>query len=226
MTNKSVLWKDGGEAHDIHTISALLRHSMVGDDEHFEKCIQDALATIRTEEWQNTFTNVTFVHTIKEARTKGLHIETKTTLYAQALELIYYCLSDKLDAYSPELSFDRKLRFVFKSIYGWKMPEETAHAIRVVRNSVMHTGSINGIDDNKLFDEYIRKMGRLVPTFKNQALKSQRFLVITHFWYIMDDIVARILGMKQEEHMSRNGSPPWNSELFGYKHGETDLSQI
>ena len=225
-TNKSILWSAGGEAHDRYLLSKLFEEIVAGNDEHRKMCTESALRTIRGATWQSAFTNVTFVHSIFESHTRGLHTETRFTLCAQALELIYYCIAESLDAFDPRASYDRKLRVVFKAVYGWKIPEETANAIRILRNDIMHTGSITGLDSSKKFSDYVRVIEKRIPELKDQSAEQKRFYVIAGFWHLADDMLARILGLNLDEHLSKSGVQPWANPLFGYEHGKTDITKL
>jgi hypothetical protein len=223
---KSVLWKDASIDRDEVVVRGLVSKIVIGSERH-EQCIKDALSTIHTNEWQKKFPNTTFVHSIQFSHINhSLALEVSFTLKAQALELIYYCISDYIDAYDRNASFDKRLKLVFFHIYGWKMPDSTAHAIRILRNNVMHTGSLGGIYEDKELERHF-KSKYLKPDDGQKPKRVTQYGGLTRsFEYLMDDMLMRIFGLRQEEHLSRNGMPAWRYRCFGYTHGETNTSKL
>lgn len=71
------------------------------------------------------------------------------------------------------------------------------------------------------------------PILRNMLLspaKGQKYKIalvfIVSFDYLMNDILMRVLGLKQENHLNRNGSPAWISPYFGYIHGVTSVNKL
>lgn len=225
---KSVLFNDGSAKSDEKLVRDIIERFVVGDETKINECVTKVLSTIRSKQWKLNYPNIAFVHSINNADRLKQQVEMGFSLYSQALELIYLCISDSTDSYNERLRFDRKFRVVFMYIYGRKMPPETADVIRIMRNKVMHTGSIMDIsttkqDEKAKIEKFFAKYHTKSST-KLTDIQSRTHLVAS-FDYLMNDILMRIWGLDQDD-LSGNGIPAWMDPYFGYIHSQTDRSKL
>jgi hypothetical protein len=224
----SILFNDGNSISDEKLVHDIIGRFVVGDEVKLNECVIKALSTIRSKKWKLNYPNIAFVHSINNADRQKQQVEIGFSLYAQALELIYLCISDSTDSYNDRLRFDHKLRVVFMYVYGWKMPSETADIVRIIRNKVMHTGSIMDISTTKQ-DEKAKIKKFFTKYHASSSVRmtdiQSRTHLIASFDYLMNDILLRIWGLRQDN-LSSNGKPAWMNSYFGYIHGRTDNSKL
>lgn len=224
----SVLFNDGSSTSDEKLVRDIIERFVVGNEVKLNECVIKVLSTIRSKQWRLNYPNIAFVHSINNADKLKSQVEIGFSLYAQALELIYLCISDSTDSYNDRLSFDRKLRVVFMYVYGWKMPSETADIVRIIRNKVMHTGSIMDISTTKQ-DEKAKIKKFFAKYHASSSVKmtevQSRTHLVARFDFLMNDILLRIWGLHQDD-LSSNGMPAWMNTYFGYVHGRTDNSKL
>lgn len=191
---------------------------------HHQKCVKKILKNIRKKEWQQRYPNRIFVFSVFYALEIRCVIEIKFSLYTQALELLYFHLSNSNPSYqyNANESFGNKFSYVFEEIYKWNVPEQTANVIRILRNDVTHTGTIAGVTGancnpknsttlKNYFQNFGSDEGQLHTDVQNRIHLAHSFM------YLMDDILIRVLGLTQDD-LSFNGNPPWHNPLFGYDH--------
>jgi hypothetical protein len=226
QSNHSILWNDSTLEKDKALVRYLVENIVVGKRVagHYDKCIEKIMSKIQTKEWQVVFPQRTHVFSVYYGVSiKGV-IEIKLSLYAQALELLYFNIAStsknlKLDTGA---SFSKKLSVVFREVYKWNMPQDTANAIRILRNDVMHTGTIAGVlgayrnqrDPAKLtkfFEKYDFDQNQLHTDVQN------RMHIAHMFNLLVEDMLIRTLGLDQND-LNFNGAPIWNSDIFGYDH--------
>jgi hypothetical protein len=220
---ESILWNMGTAKKDEALLNYLVKKMVVGDEAHYSMCVHTILQKVRTKTWQSIYVNKAFIHSIKFADELKSQVEIGFSLYVQALELLYYCIAESQDGYNSRAPFDIKFRVVFHHIYGWKLPPDTANMVRILRNNVMHTGTISGIDINDSITAYFKKYA---PQPNQRTEVQDCISLIAAFDYIMNDILMRVLGLKQENHLNRNGAPAWMSPYFGYIHGVTSIRKL
>lgn len=224
--NNSILWNDSTLDNDRALVAYLVENIVAGKSVkgHYDKCIEKIMRTIQTEEWQASFPQRTHIFSIYYGISIKSVAEIKLSLHAQALELLYFNFAStsknlKLNVAAP---FDQKLRVVFQEVYKWSMPQDTASAIRILRNDVMHTGTIAGVsgayrnqDDPAKLAQFFEKYG-----FNKNQLHTdvQSKMHLGHaFSYLMEDALIRTLGLNQND-LAFNGNPAWHAEMFGYDH--------
>lgn len=208
---KSILWEGSTTRGDFDLLHAIAKKIVVGDDAHRDKCVNKMLDHISESAWQEKYTHRNFVFSIYYAQGINL-IEISSGLSAQAVDALYFLMTR--DVITSSLA--DKLRYVFKEVYGHKMPYQTAQAIRVLRNNIMHTGAIFGIEDaskaedKQILDEFCDANR---PT--NQIMSNQQILIglAGGFSYLMQDLVVRVLGLEWED-LSFNLAPPSRRSYF------------
>lgn len=224
--NHSILWNDTTLEQDEALVRYLVENIVAGKNVtgHYDKCVEKIMRKIQTEEWQASFPQRTHIFSIYYGISiKGV-AEIKLSLHAQALELLYFnfASTSKNLTLNTAAGFDNKLRVVFREVYKWDMPHDTANAIRILRNDVMHTGTIAGVsgayrnqDDPTKLTQFFEKHG----FNKNQLHDDvQNRIHLGHaFSYLMEDALIRTLGLDQED-LAFNGNPAWLAEMFGYDH--------
>jgi len=225
-SNHSILWSDATLNQDKALVESLVESIVSGKKVagHHDSCVEKIMSTIQTVKWQAAFPRRTHVFSIHYAMSIKSVVEIKFSLHAQALELLYFNIastSSNLNL-NTGLGFDQKLRTVFKEIYEWKMPQDTANAIRVLRNDVMHTGTIAGVVGayrnqgdpiklNQVFEDYGFNKNQQNTNIQNRMHLAHLFNML------MQDILVRTLGLNQND-LNFNLSPIWRAELFGYDH--------
>ena len=224
--NHSILWNDATLERDKSLVQYLVENIVAGEkvEGHYDKCVSKITETIQTEEWQRAFPQRTYIFSVHYGISIKSIVEIKFSLHAQALELLYLNIASTSDdlTCNTGLSFDQKLRIVFREIYKWNMPQPTADAIRILRNDVMHTGTIAGVagayrnsnDPTKLdifFEDYEFNENQQNTNMQN------RMHLANGFGHLMQDMLIRTLGLDQND-LAFNGSPPWRWEIFGYDH--------
>lgn len=225
-SNSSVLWNDSTLAQDEALVRVLVENIVAGKNVkgHYDDCTKKIMNKIQTAKWQAAFPHRTHIFSVFYGITIKSVVEIKLSLHAQALELLYFNIAStshaiKLD---PEAGFHIKLQVVFEETYKWKMPLDTAHAIRILRNDVMHTGTIAGVtgayrnkDDPKRLERFFNFFD-----FNKNQLKTdvQNRIQLAHiFDMLVQDMLIRTLGLDQSD-LNFNGLQVWNSNVFGYDH--------
>lgn len=225
-SNPSILWNDATLQQDEALVRSLVENIVAGENVagHYDTCVEKIMRTIQTMEWQRGFPHRTHVFSIYYAISLKTIVEITLSLYAESLELLYFNIASthshlKLDT---KAGFSQKLRVVFRHIYQWDMPQDTANAIRILRNDVMHTGTIAGVlgayrnqnDPSKLtrfFERYGFNQNQLQTNVQNRMHLGHTFSLL------MQDMLIRTLGLDQSD-LNFNLSPIWNSPVFGYNH--------
>jgi hypothetical protein len=201
---KSILWDDATIEHDRALVEKITRKIVPGPKGHREKCIDKIISTISTSDWQNKFTSRHFVFCMFYAQDINL-IELEYALYSQALDALYYLITRK-----KKDNLADKFMYLFKEVYGWKPPYISAEVIRILRNNIMHTGAIFGIEavtkeaDKKALEDFCIKFA------PDNVIVTEAQQLVTFagtFCYLMEDIILRILGLNQED-LSFNLRPP------------------
>lgn len=224
--NHSILWSDTTLAQD----EALVRHlveNIVGGkkvDGHYDSCVEKIMNKIKTAEWQAAFPRRTHIFSVFYGISIKSVVEIKFSLHAQALELLYFNIASTNDnlILNTGAGFDQKLRVVFREVYKWSMPQDTADAIRILRNDVMHTGTIAGVpgayrnqDDpirlERYFEDYEFNKNQQKTNVQNRMHLAHVFVLL------IQDVLIRTLGLDQND-LSFNLSPVWLSNIFGYDH--------
>lgn len=225
-SNRSILWSDATLNHDRSLVKYLVENIVAGKDfaGHYEKCIEKIMAEIQTARWQTAFPQRTYIFSVYYGLSVGSVFEVTFSLHAQALELLYFNIASTSESLTLNTgaSFSQKLRDVFKEVYKWSMPQPTADAIRILRNDVMHTGTIAGVteayrnpDDPAQLERFFADNG-----FDNNQLHTnvQNRMHLAHsFNYLMQDMMIRSLGLEQDD-LAFNGTPAWRPGFFGYDH--------
>jgi hypothetical protein len=207
----SIIWEGGTTFHDKSTIRSLVQEIVVDGFGRRDECVEKIMEKIKSPDWQNTYTHRTFVFSALYISRVEL-VELKLSLATQAIDALYFLLSRDRDTHN----LAKKIRFVFEYVYGYPMPYATSNAIRILRNNVMHTGAIFGIndamdeDEKKVLATYCKK-----NQSKSQIMTDKQILVnlTGSFDYLMQDIVVRILGLNWED-LSFNGRPPSKLSIF------------
>lgn len=222
----SILWEDSTSAQDEALVRYLVENIVAGSkvDGHYDYCVTKILDRILTKEWQATYPHRTHVFSVFYGISIKSVVEIKLSLHAQALELFYFNIastSDKIK-FDPEAGFHIKLTTVFEEVYGWKMPIDTAHAIRILRNDVMHTGTIAGVAGAYRNPEDPTKLEQFFGKYefnKNQQRTDiQNRISLAHaFELLVQDALIRTLGLEQDD-LAFNLTPAWQNPIFGYDH--------
>lgn len=230
-SNHSILWSDTTLDKDRALVSYLVENIVAGKSVtgHYDRCVEKIMNKIQTEEWQVTFPQRTHIFLVYYGISIKSVAEIQLSLHAQALELLYFNIASTNDNLNLNtgLGFDQKLRVVFREIYKWDMPQNTADAIRILRNDVMHTGTIAGVsgayrneNDPEKLTQFFEGSG-----FNSNQLHTdiQNRMHLAHaFNYLMQDALIRTLGLNQDD-LAFNGNPAWHSDIFGYN---PDAGQI
>lgn len=135
MVDKSILWEDSTQRADRELLLAITKKIVSGGEKHQAKCVDKIMATIQTDAWQKQYTHRNFVFCVYYAQNVNL-IEISYGLYTQAIDALYFLMSKN----TKDTSLADKFRYVFKKVYGHKVLYDTAEAVRVLRNNIMHTG--------------------------------------------------------------------------------------
>jgi hypothetical protein len=224
--NHSILWSDSTLDRDRILVKYFVENIVVGKSrpDHYDLCIEKIMRKIQTDEWQATYPYRTHIFSIYYGISIKSVVEVKFALNAQALELFYFNITNTSDRmrFDPEAGFHQKLKVVFHEIYKWNMPLDTAHAIRILRNDVMHTGTIAGVVGAYRNSADPAKLDRLFEKYefnKNQQnTNMQNRMHLAHmFNLLLEDMLIRSLGLDQDD-LAMNGTPPWHPDIFGYDH--------
>ncbi len=207
--NKSILWDDSTLQHDEAVVEALVEKIVVGDQTHKKKCVDKIMATIKTKAWQRNYPQRIFVFNILYSLDVHI-IEISFSFHAQVVDALYFTISRDLKARNKR--FDDKFNFVFEHIYGRKPTRTTSDALRILRNNVMHTGSINGIPP-VIKTEDKRRLSYVCRKYKLGKSNRGATALAAEFDYLINDLVIRVLGLEWDD-LSRNGRPPSWSVYF------------
>lgn len=227
-SNHSILWNDSTLEQDKALVRYLVENIVAGKRVagHYDRCVEKIMGKVQTKEWQAAFPQRTHVFSVYYGISIKSVAEIKLSLYAQALELLYFNIAStsknlKLDTVA---SFSKKLSVVFREVYKWNMPQDTANAIRILRNDVMHTGTIAGVfgayrnqNDPAKLTQFFKKYG-----FDQNQLHTdvQNRMHTAHlFSLLVMDMLIRTLGLDQSD-LNHNLAPIWNSSVFGYDHDD------
>lgn len=225
-SNHSILWNDSTLDNDKALVRYLVENIVAGKKVagHYDRCVEKIMRKIQTEEWQTTFPQRTHIFSIYYGISIKSVAEINLSLHAQALELLYFNIASTSKKLKLHITagFDQKLRVVFREVYKWNMPQNTADAIRILRNDVMHTGTIAGVsgayrnqDDPTKLTQFFEKYGF---NRNQQPTDIQNRMHLGHtFSYLMEDALIRTLGLDQGD-LAFNGNPAWHAEMFGYDH--------
>lgn len=207
--NHSILWTDSTIENDRAVVVMLVNKWVFGNDNHKNACVDKIIKTIQDSEWQNRFHHRIFVFTALFAN-DGKVIEVKFSLYCQTIDALYYLYSN--DKLVDSRSFDYKVQYVIEAIYGNRIKPDTANVLRIIRNNVIHTGSIDGIDGRtKQRDEQaITKYRYLYGHTDN---KSATINLATSFSYLAAEMVVRVLGLDWGD-LRFNINPPSRLDIF------------
>lgn len=220
------MWDDTNLAQDKALVKYLVENIVVGKKVpgHYDKCVESIMSKIQTSEWQAAFPQRTHVFSIYYGISIKSVTEIKLSLHAQALELLYFNIAStsKNLKLNTKLGFDQKLRVVFHEIYKWSMPQDTADAIRILRNDVMHTGTIKGVPEAYRNPDDPKKLERFFADYEfnksQQRTDVQNRMHLAHlFDLLLEDMLIRTLGLNQND-LSFNLAPIWLSNIFGYDH--------
>lgn len=227
MSNSnSILWSDSTLAQDKALVRRLVENIVAGKNVagHYDKCVAKIMTKINTAEWQADFPQRTHVFSVFYGISIKSVVEIKFSLHAQALELFYFNITSTNDhlIYDPKAGFHKKLQIVFEHVYKWKLPNDTSHAIRILRNDVMHTGTIAGVEGAYRFKSDPKRIKDVFSKYefdKNQLHSDvQNRIHLSHlFNLLVEDMLIRSLGLNQDD-LTYNGAPIWNSTIFGYDH--------
>ncbi len=225
-SNHSVLWNDTTLGQDKALVRYLVENIVAGKKVtgHYDRCVEKIMNNIQTEEWQVAFPQRTYIFSIYYGISVKSVAEIKFSLHAQALELLYFNITSTKDGtnLNTGAGFDQKLRVVFREIYQWRVPQDTADAIRILRNDVMHTGTIAGVAGAYRNQDDPVKLERFFENHKfdeNQLHTNiQNRMHLAHgFNYLLQDMLIRTLGLNQND-LTFNLNPPWRWGIFGYDH--------
>lgn len=222
----SILWEDSTPSQDEALVKYLIENIVAGtkNGDHFDHCVDKVLQTIRSQQWQATYPQRTHVFSVFYGISIKSVVEIKLSLHAQALELFYFNIASasKHMKFDPEAGFHIKLKAVFQHVYKWKMPLDTAHAIRILRNDVMHTGTIKGVTGAYRNTNDPAKLERFFKKYdynKNQQRTDiQNRIALAHaFEILVQDALIRTMGLEQDD-LAFNLTPAWLNPIFGYNH--------
>lgn len=225
-SNHSILWNDTTLGQDKALVEYLVENIVAGKrvPGHYGKCTEKIMNKVQTEEWQAAFPHRTHIFSIYYGILLKSVAEIKLSLHAQALELLYFNIASTTDNLNLNTGagFDQKLRAVFREVYKWNMPQDTADAIRILRNDVMHTGTITGVLGAYRNQDDPAKLDRFFEDYefnKNQQNTNvhSRMHLAHLFNLLLQDMLVRTLGLDQSD-LSFNILPIWHSNIFGYDH--------
>jgi hypothetical protein len=207
---KSILWEDATELADRQVVTALVEKAVPGSDEHKKRCVDKIIKTIKAEEWQKSYPNRNFVFCVFYKLDINL-IEISFGLSAQVVDALFFMMSGGIGG-----SFGDKAAYIYKKVYGFKMQRESAEALKVLRNNIMHYGAIFGInnaisaDDKKLLKAYCTKFK---PT--TQIMTDNQILInlAGSFDYLIRELVLRVLGLEDND-FAFNLRPPARLSMF------------
>jgi len=224
--NHSILWNDTTLDQDEALVRYLVENIVAGERvaSHYDRCVEKIMGKIQTEEWQVSFPQRTHIFSVYYGISIKSVAEIKFSLHAQALELLYFNIASATDGISLNTgaSFDQKLHVVFREIYQWRIPQDTADAIRILRNDVMHTGTLAGVSGAYRNQDDPAKLERFFENHKFDEgqlhTNVQNRIHLAHgFNYLLQDMLVRTLGLDQND-LTFNLSPPWRWDIFGYDH--------
>jgi hypothetical protein len=191
-SNKSILWNDSVLQNDRVVVAALVDKIVSGGDAHKLACVDKIILNIQTQNWQKKFRHRIFVFSAYYAL-EGQVVEIKFALYCQVVDAFYYTFTG-----DPEVgrrSFDYKIRAVFREVYGHEMKSAAANLIRIVRNNVMHTGSIVGmLGRNKPKDDAAVEAYRVKHGHHDEAVALIHIASDSN--YLVSEIIVRVLGLE------------------------------
>jgi hypothetical protein len=224
-SNHSILWSDATLERDKALVRYLVEHIVAdGLTGHHERCVDKIMSEVQTEQWQAAFPQRTYIFSVYYALSIGSVAEITLSLHAQALELLYFNIASTKASLTlnTSASFDHKLRVVFKETYKWSMPQTTADAIRILRNDVMHTGTIAGVLEAYRNPDNPAELERFFAnnSFDSNQLHTnvQNRMHLAHmFNRLVQDMAIRTLGLNQDD-MAFDGAPAWRPDIFGYDH--------
>lgn len=210
---KSILYKDKNatEIEDKKLISYLVFNllSRKKDDFH-NKCVDKIMETIQTKEWKLKYKSSHFIH-IVDIYSRENYGELKFMWMCQVLELLYFFIiynsPNPSSAKLSEIHFYDKLGDLYKYFYnGREIRAENSKIIKMLRNSVAHTGTLEVIEETLGKED----LGSFKKAKENNI--NLRELALS-FDLLVADMFLRCLGLEDDE-MYVNGVPPQFLNIF------------
>lgn len=206
-TSNSILWTDSSPDRDIFLVTKLLKNARF-KGEYLNEALTDVLSTIRSEKWQSKYHDRGFVFASFYADPIKI-ADIQFTLYSQAMDGLYYLESQDANMTSYSHEFD----YLFNLYFDKHLPPVTKSELRIIRNNVMHTATITGIDPrNKAKD--VKSMVKFqVAYYPNENYKRAAYFMSRSHNFLASHIVLRALGVR-EDSFRWNGMPPKFLNVF------------
>ncbi|MDD4333091.1 MAG: hypothetical protein PHT51_03185 [Patescibacteria group bacterium] len=203
-SKKSILWSDATLYEDFKLIKFLVDNIVAGDREYKNICVEKIFLNIQKKSWQKNYPVRSFIFLIYYSFIVEI-ADIKTMLSCQSLEIIYYL---KFGEQTKD-NFKTKVERLYNCYYSFTFKSDTANIIRIIRNNVAHTGTIDGIwGKYKLHDQV--SINNFLSI--HNELKNIRLIAFS-FNLLIQDMVIRILGLNLKD-LSINGLQPFNNKYF------------
>ncbi len=215
---KSILYRNDNLTikDDERLISHLVSNFVAsGKNKTFNKrCVEKIIKNIQTKEWRGKYKSVHFVHVFDIYIREDIG-DIKFMWMCQILEILYFFeIYSKSDIQYGnikkigDIHFYEKLEGLFYHLYKIKINKDICMILKMLRNSVAHTGTLETIKE-ALGNEDSKSLE------KAQKNKIDLRVLAISFNYLMTDIFMRCLGLSDDE-MLGNGNPPQHLKIFRY----------
>lgn len=201
---KSIIYSNSTKFSDIRFIYNLVDKHIAGNDSHKEDCVQEILNKIHSRERQETYTSTKYIHILYSLWTPWV-TELKILNAAQIIECIYYFLWWK---HHHNTSFSDKLQFVSEKVLWWKINKDFADVIRIIRNNIAHTISIEWLEVKK-------KDQSIMESFLNKY-QLNLLAIADGFVSLTKEIWLLSIGLSKED-IWFNINPAWNYDYISIK---------
>ena len=195
---------------DKRFISLLVFENLAGgkNDKFRQQCVEKIIKTIHSRKWQKTYKSSHFVHLL-DVYGEEKFGDVKFILMCQLLEILYFYRCYRGPAKNlHRVGFHSKLESLFLHIYGKDINKKTSNVLRILRNRVAHTGTLEKVK-GILQSRDINALNGFRKMHKGRSLRVVAF----SFNLLIVDMLFRCIGLEDTE-LFWNLTPPQFLDYF------------
>lgn len=211
--NQSILHENQNIEEDRKLIFYILSSTFGQKDKRqTEELTNKIIKTIQAKAWQQKFSSRHFVFIIDEYCRQNIG-DIKFLWMCQVIDILYFYEifqdnGEKLENLHQR-SFDIKLKELFE--YYYKKEMGNSNMVRLIRNNVVHTGAIDGID-RAIKQKDVSDIKNFKKKFRQDSLRALAMSANLLFF----DMFIRSMGLDDND-LAFNGLPPQNLDFFTNK---------
>lgn len=214
--NQSILHANQNIEEDRKLIFYILSSTFgLKDKGQTEELTNKIIKTIRAKEWQQKFSSRHFVFIVDEYCRQNIG-DIKFLWMCQVIDILYFYEIFKQgteiaeELHNPKKhGFSTKIEKLSQHYHGKKI--YNAKMVKLIRNNVVHTGDIDGID-GAIKQNDITDIDNFKKKFRQDSLRPLAVSANLLFF----DMFVRSMGLNDND-LAFNGLPPQNLNFFTNK---------